>query len=175
MKADTPQSATMKATGHFPAEAQESGHMQDVPAWFRQQSGVIPYRQTDHGLEVLLITSRKRKRWIIPKGVIEPELTAAASAVAEAWEEAGIRGWLHPVPVGRYRYRKWHGVCEVEVYLMSVEQLCDTWPEVSLRRRQWFPYRQAASKLAEPALGRLVGKMPWLFLDSLALSESSRL
>ena len=148
--------------------------MQDVPEWFRQQSGVVPYRQADHGLEVLLITSRRRKRWIIPKGVIEPELTAAASAVAEAREEAGIRGWLHPVPVGRYRYRKWQGICEVEVYLMSVEQLYESWPEASLRRRQWFPYRQAAMKLSEPGLSQLVKKLPGLFLDSLALSESSR-
>jgi 8-oxo-dGTP pyrophosphatase MutT (NUDIX family) len=148
--------------------------MQGVPAWFRHQSGVIPYRQTDHGIEVLLVTSRKRKRWIIPKGVIEPELTAAASAVAEAWEEAGIRGWLHPVPVGHYRYRKWQGVCEVEVYLMSVEQLSESWPECDLRQRHWFPYQLAAKQLNEPALSRLVGRLPRLFHASLALSEASQ-
>jgi hypothetical protein len=58
---------------------------------------------------------------------------------------------------------------------MSVEQLSETWPEVFLRRRQWFSYRQAESKLAEPALIRLVEKLPGLFLDSLAMSQSRRI
>ena len=32
------------------------------------QSAAIPYRSSDAGLEVLLVTSRRRGRWVLPKG-----------------------------------------------------------------------------------------------------------
>ena len=38
-----------------------------------EQSGVIPYRIMDGQIEVMLITSSGGKRWVIPKGLIEPE------------------------------------------------------------------------------------------------------
>jgi 8-oxo-dGTP pyrophosphatase MutT (NUDIX family) len=53
---------------------------------------VIPYRIRDGKIEVMLITSSTRKRWIIPKGMIEPDMTPQDSAAKEAWEEAGIIG-----------------------------------------------------------------------------------
>jgi hypothetical protein len=33
-----------------------------------QQSGVIPYRIIARKVEILLITTRKRQGWVIPKG-----------------------------------------------------------------------------------------------------------
>lgn len=144
--------------------------MHDVPEWFRKQSGVIPYRQTERGLEVLLITSRRKKHWIIPKGVIELEMTPAASAVHEAWEEAGIHGYLHPFPVGVYRYEKWQGVCEVEIYLFSVEKELPEWPESDVRTRKWLSYKDAAMRLEEKGLFDLVINFPRLFSKSFGLS-----
>jgi hypothetical protein len=32
------------------------------------QYGALPYRISTHGVEVMLITSRETKRWVIPKG-----------------------------------------------------------------------------------------------------------
>ena len=43
-------------------------------------------------LSVLIITSRTSKRWIIPKGWMQPKLGASGSAAVEAWEEAGVLG-----------------------------------------------------------------------------------
>jgi 8-oxo-dGTP pyrophosphatase MutT (NUDIX family) len=151
------------------SEDKESRLMHEVPEWFRHQSGVIPYRQTENGLEVLLITSRRQKHWVVPKGVIDPELTSAASAVQEAWEEAGILGYIHPFPVGSYSYKKWQGICAVEVFLFSVEEELSKWPESELRRRQWLPYKEAAMRLREPALHKLVNQLPILFSKSFAL------
>jgi len=34
----------------------------------QQQSGVITYRKKQGKLEILLITSRNKGRWIVPKG-----------------------------------------------------------------------------------------------------------
>jgi 8-oxo-dGTP pyrophosphatase MutT (NUDIX family) len=70
------------------------------PESIYRQSGAVPFRVRDGTIEVLLITSLTSGRWIIPKGIIEPQLSSAASAAQEAFEEAGVRGELS-VPVGQ--------------------------------------------------------------------------
>ena len=57
----------------------------------------------------LLVTSRKGTRRVLPKGVVEPDLSPAASAAKEALEEAGICGPIDHEPLGTYQYRKWGG------------------------------------------------------------------
>jgi phosphohistidine phosphatase len=64
--------------------------MRNKPDYFYRQSGVIPVRKTDEGVEVLLVRSRSGRRWVIPKGIVEPCLSPAASAPKEAEEEAGV-------------------------------------------------------------------------------------
>ena len=131
----------------------ESSHTR--PDWYYTQSAVIPYRRRAGEIEVLLITSRKRKRWVLPKGIVEPKLSAAASAAKEALEEAGIRGHVAAEAVGRYEYRKWGGTCAVEVFTMEVAEVLDRWPE-GFRDRQWLAPREAAARVREPELGRLI-------------------
>ena len=58
------------------------------------QSAVIPFRVEDGSPSVLLITSRRRKRWGVPKGLIEEWQTPRDAALEEAYEEAGVRGDL---------------------------------------------------------------------------------
>ena len=128
-----------------------------------QQSAVIPYRRTADGLEVLLITSRKGKRWVPPKGVVEPHLTPPQSAAQEALEEAGIRGNVDERPLGTYRYEKWGGECEVQVFAMEVTDQMDEWPEAGFRRRQWLPGAEAKERLSEADLKAMLDALPaWL-------------
>ncbi|MGL4543833.1 MAG: DUF47 family protein, partial [Polymorphobacter sp.] len=70
----------------------------------------LPYRRDPDGnLRLLLITSRETRRWVLPKGNpiagIDPHLAAAT----EAFEEAGITGFVCPSPIGHYRYAKRRG------------------------------------------------------------------
>ena len=127
-----------------------------------QQSGVIPYRFIEGSIEILLITSIRRGRWIIPKGVIESWLTPAKSACKEALEEAGIVGDISPTPIGEYRYSKWGGVCTVAVFLLKVQTVLETWSEASLRQRQWMPLDAAVQAVEEPELKRLISSVPAL-------------
>ena len=60
------------------------------PESIYRQSGAVPFRIRDGAIEVLLITSQTSGHWIIPKGIVEPELSSAASAAQEAYEEAGV-------------------------------------------------------------------------------------
>ncbi len=134
------------------------------PAWLFVQSGVIPVRPGRAGPEVLLITSRKRRRWTIPKGVVEAGLTPAASAAKEAWEEAGIRGEVDPEPVGRYAYAKWGGTCRVAVFRMAVREVADRWPE-AWRDRRWVPLGDAAGVVGHDGLRDLLREVAARWAD----------
>jgi 8-oxo-dGTP pyrophosphatase MutT (NUDIX family) len=123
------------------------------------QSAVIPYRRRDGAVEVLLIRSASGRRWVVPKGIIEPDMTPVASAANEAWEEAGIRGRVLPATAGTYRYDKWGGTCEVEVFLMEVTEVLDDWPE-SYREREWVTVEEAVSRVAESDLQALLRELP---------------
>ncbi len=138
--------------------------MNQPPAWFFKQSAVIPYRIKAEKIEVLLITSRKRKRWVIPKGVIEPLMSPQESAASEAWEEAGITGQISDTSIGDYEYQKWGGTCHVQVFLLKVETVLEDWPESIMRSRQWLSLEQAAGRVDEKKLKQMLLSLPDLLL-----------
>ncbi len=86
---------------------------------------------------VCIITSRNGKRWVIPKGWIEPRQTAGESALQEAWEEAGLLGALDREPIGSYLYEKEGQSYHVTVFVMKVTSVAQDWPERSFRERAW--------------------------------------
>jgi phosphohistidine phosphatase len=129
--------------------------MRTKPDYFYSQSAVIPFRRAGDELEILLITSRKKRRWVIPKGVKEPELSAAESAAKEALEEAGILGRVYPAPVGNYQYRKWGDVCSVLVFAMLVQEVLERWDE-PFRDREWLSVAEAAARTEEAALKAMI-------------------
>ncbi len=120
------------------------------------QSGVIPYRFEAEGLKVMLITSLRRKRWIIPKGIIEEDMNATESAQAEAFEEAGIKGKIYPEVIGEYQREKWGGVCKIKVFLLEVDRVFDEWPESSLRDRKWLSPEEAEKLVTDPNLKKML-------------------
>jgi len=114
---------------------------------------------------VLLLTSRRRGRWVIPKGWPISKLSPAASAMQEVYEEAGIEGLiLHRVPIGRYRYRKSDrreiGPITVQVFLMEMKRQLDEWPEQAERRVRWVRPDRAAAMVEEPELALLLARIP---------------
>jgi 8-oxo-dGTP pyrophosphatase MutT (NUDIX family) len=134
--------------------------MKTSPWWFYKQSAAVPYRAGSDGIEVLLITSRGRKRWIVPKGVIDLGKTAGEAALNEAFEEAGVRGQISANPVGEYSYEKWGGTCNVKIFLLEVETVLDEWPEQNDRSREWMTIERAAERLREEELKRVVLSIP---------------
>ena len=130
------------------------------PDWMYRQSAVLPYRVRHDDPEVLLITSRKGTRWVLPKGIVEPELTPSESAVKEALEEAGVQGEVLEPELGNYSYQKWGGTCNVRVFLMKVTTELDTWPEADIRRREWLPFGVAAERVNERQLRNLIRRVP---------------
>ncbi|NIR49188.1 NUDIX hydrolase [candidate division KSB1 bacterium] len=118
------------------------------------QSAVIPFRFVENNVKVMLITTRRSRRWIIPKGLIEDDMTAADSAEMEAFEEAGIRGHVYPELIGEYEYQKWGGICQVKVFLMKVATVLEEWPE-SFRTRKWMTAEEAEHLVREAKLKKM--------------------
>lgn len=87
--------------------------------------------------KVCLITSRNGKRWVIPKGWIEPGQTAGETALQEAYEEAGLVGALEREPIGSYLYEKEGNSYHVTVFVMKVTSVAQDWPERDFRQRTW--------------------------------------
>ncbi len=123
-----------------------------------KQSAVVPYRLVKGEIKILLITTRKG-RWIIPKGIIEPELSAAESAAKEALEEAGVVGKIAAEELGKYSYEKWGGTCRVRVFLLRVTKMLDTWEEQFFRRRKWLPLKEAITTVEDEALQKILKKV----------------
>ena len=125
------------------------------------QIGALPWRRRDGVLEVLLVTSRETRRWVSPKGWPMPYKSDAEAAATEAWEEAGVKGLIGPVPIGGYSYSKRmkdgaERPCRVKVYALEVTVERDAWPEADQRMRRWFPAAEAADLVAEPELAALM-------------------
>lgn len=136
------------------APAEESGLI--------QQYGVLPHREgADGKTEILLITSRETRRWVVPRGNLIDGLSPPLSAAQEAFEEAGIFGDVEVDPLGRYRYDKRRpsgdiDEAEVELFAMRVVETVDDWPEKTQRERRWFPQREAAAAVDEADLSALI-------------------
>lgn len=124
-----------------------------------KQAGTIPYRSNNGELEVLLITSRTRGRWIIPKGNIEDDLTARESARLEAFEEAGVTGRVSKSPMGTYKHTGSSGNKKVKVYLMKVKDQSNKWPEKHQRDRKWMSVKKAKKKVFEKGLKKLLDEL----------------
>lgn len=129
----------------------------------RVQYGALPYRFTqDAALEVLLVTTRQTKRWIIPKGWPIKGLKPAKSAAREAFEEAGIRGKVGGKSLGVFAYDKLldesgvRAICEVTVFPLLVSRQSEVWPEFEQRTVQWVEPSKAVSLIKEPELKKLV-------------------
>ena len=108
----------------------------------------------------MLITSSTGKRWVIPKGLIEPDMTSQDSAAKEAWEEAGLLGKVDPESIGTYEYYKSGYTCEVEVFLLKVQTVLENWPEASKRKRQWVNITKAIKRVNEPELKLIIADLP---------------
>lgn len=132
------------------------------------QLAALCYRQGSHGPEILLITSRSTKRWIIPKGWPMVGTDGAGTALQEAWEEAGVKpGGGSPFHVGRYRYRKIVDgglpvITDVDVYAVEVEKLLDNFPEMHQRERRWMDPATAAQAVDEMELKEILTDFPKL-------------
>jgi 8-oxo-dGTP pyrophosphatase MutT (NUDIX family) len=129
-----------------------------------RQVAAVPFRLTSDGeMQVMLITSRSTRRFIVPKGWKMKGKSGYEAASMEAFEEAGVSGQILKPPVGRYRYWKrlsdYFVPVDVTVYLLSVDDELVDWEEAKARQRAWLSPPDAATLIDEPELASLVGSL----------------
>lgn len=126
------------------------------------QSGVVAYRLDGaDDLVICMITSKSRGRWIVPKGMLERDMTPAESAANEAFEEAGVLGQVHPEPLGEFQYQKGDGLaCAVTLFPMLITDVLESWPEQDQRLRMFVSVDEAIKLIEEPELAEAVNALP---------------
>jgi 8-oxo-dGTP pyrophosphatase MutT (NUDIX family) len=122
-----------------------------MPIWVRQ-AAAIPVRDD----RVCLVTSSSGRRWVVPKGQIDPGHSPGQTALIEAWEEAGLVGVLDPTTLGTYVYEKLGREHHVLVFRLSVTEVREEWPERLVRTRAWFTLDEAVARIEEPGLRDLL-------------------
>lgn len=130
----------------------------------RSQVGALPIRRTASGEpEILLVTTRATRRWIVPKGWPVKGMKDHDAAAVEAREEAGVIGRVHKKPAARYIYWKRMAdhfvLCRVTLYLMDAKRRLDKWEETSQRQSYWFKLPDAADMVDEPGLKAAIRKL----------------
>jgi 8-oxo-dGTP pyrophosphatase MutT (NUDIX family) len=135
----------------------EGGSVLPEPA---KQVAALCWRKRKNKLEVLLVTSRETKRWVIPKGWPVQGLMDYNAARREAFEEAGVQGRVKTKAVASYTYDKRRSggsiPVTVTVYTMRVSRILTVWPEQRQRKRQWFTPQEAAHQVQEHGLKQLL-------------------
>ena len=137
----------------------------------RRQVAALPWRAAGPGIEILLVSSRETRRWVIPKGWPMKGKADHDAAAREAFEEAGVSGVIKPEGLGGYDYLKRlksgaaRGV-RVEVFALAVDTLHDAWPEQGQRTLKWMDPVEAAVSVQEPELRDLIARFAGVSLPA---------
>ena len=127
-----------------------------------EQIAALPVQWDKNGkLRVLMVTSRDRGRWVMPKGWQMDGKKPWRAAEIEALEEAGAVGFISDTAIGHYHYDKRLNdgkkiPCRVTLYPMVVEKLKRRWKERKQRKRHWFAPKKAAKLVDEKELADLL-------------------
>jgi len=130
-----------------------------------QQVAALPFVPLGDRFAVLLVTSRKGGRWLLPKGwPLKQSVPLAEAASGEAAEEAGVTGDLHEAPLGSYSYAKampegYRVRCHVFVFPLLVRQHRLDWPERGQRSLRWSGLAEAAQLVEDRGLAKLLGDL----------------
>ena len=120
------------------------------------QAAVVPVRRREEEVEVCLVTSLGKKKWILPKGINDPGESLEQTALKEAFEEAGLKGRIVGEPIGRFEDEKWGSVLDVSVFIMEVDEALDKWQESHLRRRKFVPLEEARGMVKKKILRKML-------------------
>ena len=127
------------------------------------QYGALPWRRTSDGVEILLITTRNTRRWIVPKGWPDKALDAHECAAHEAYEEAGVIGDIAGGDLGAFTHRKQLKsgqmiTCRIHVFALEVTDACTDWTEKDQRDTRWCSVAEALKLVGDSGLRRIIEK-----------------
>ena len=125
------------------------------------QVAAIPFKYENDCLKILLLTTRKKRKWIVPKGWPVDGLSFNESAKKEAMEEAGVRGSISKEPIGDFIHNKTISKgqktpCKVITYSLLVTDQLLNWKEQKERSRRWCSISKAAERVSNRGLSKML-------------------
>jgi 8-oxo-dGTP pyrophosphatase MutT (NUDIX family) len=142
------------------------------------QFAALPWRIGEGGRrQIMLLTSRETRRWVIPKGWPMKGRKPAEVACQEAYEEAGLIGQvIGKRPLGSFHYQKQlakqERLCQVRVFSFRVERQLDDWPEKAHRETAWFDAAEAATLVAEVGLAGIIERFAGSYVRFVTFGKS---
>jgi 8-oxo-dGTP pyrophosphatase MutT (NUDIX family) len=110
------------------------------------QAGGIVFRGKLRDRSVLLVTAKREpETWIFPKGHIEPGESAAAAALREVHEEAGVLGELVGPAGAPLEFQSGRELVRVEYFLINASSES---PATDGRAKVWLPFDEALARLS---------------------------
>ena len=130
----------------------------DLP---RIQYAALPFREEPNGLEIMLVSSRETRRWVVPKGWPMKNRNPHGAAAREALEEAGLQGKIGKGSLGDYHYTKRlkngaSTLVRVSVFPLRVLRQRGNWLEKDERVTRWFTVEEAAELVHESELRDII-------------------
>jgi 8-oxo-dGTP pyrophosphatase MutT (NUDIX family) len=126
-----------------------------LPIESQVSAGGVAYRRTACGIEVVLIAVGEKHRWQLPKGTIEGDEAAQATALREVREETGIVAEIvEPLDeieywyVGDSRGRRVRFHKKVYFYLMHYLSGDVADHDHEVREARWFAIDDALERMA---------------------------
>lgn len=119
----------------------------------RSCSGTVPYCLQDGQLKVCLVKSSDGKRWVFPKGGVEPGMGYVSNAIKETWEEAGLIG-----KCSKHIGKIVTTTNTTEYFRLYVVAEADVYPEHKKRERRWVEINNAREWL-DPSLHVLLDSL----------------
>lgn len=145
---------------------------QSVFAMFRRparlQIAALCHRLRHGKVEVLLVTSKSTRRWILPKGWPILSHRAHRTAAVEAFEEAGVVGRVHKNPFASFSSYKGGDAglklrTEILVFLVDVASIAEDFPDSAERDTRWVTIGEAIRITNDPGLADVFRKLEHLY------------
>jgi 8-oxo-dGTP pyrophosphatase MutT (NUDIX family) len=129
--------------------------MSNIPTSSQVSAGGVPFRQTEKGVEVALISVGEEARWQLPKGLLGRGEAPVETALREVREETGLEAtivgtldtieyWYYSSTKGgkRIRFHKY-----VHYFLMRYESGDTADHDWEVNEARWFDIDEAVKRL----------------------------
>jgi len=117
---------------------------------YRQRAACICSRKGSEGAEILLVTAKRRKYWILPGGGIEEAETKEQAVLRELEEEAGVSGTI-VAAIGEYKDED--RLHYTSLFMVKIVKVLDDWMDKTRqdgqcgRERRWMTISEALSRI----------------------------